>query len=612
MSFYKSWVRYSSILVPKEINNVFDVFEEYGKTWGNAIKNALEEKNRTYKDYRYRPLDVWMKDVEKFVDRVAEAIEKDEFVCVFWDYDADGITATAVMKKWLEYLGLSNVDYIAPNRDTGYSIKPEYIDDYFAYLDAEKIARPTLIITVDCGIKSWADVDYIIQKYNTPETPLDIIITDHHLPPAKEELSKLAYGIIDPHQEDCNYPFPHISGSFVALKCIEALLDCGYKFFKGPSFAMFGNVVNQETTYNELQDIAVVGTIADVMPIVDENKLLAQSTLPRFSVSSNLAIRKWTSAIQSRSYSAIASSDTDIVGFWIGPRINAANRVWQHTTPLAMLLSDNVKEVESLYDLVENLNNQRKLLAGRHKKNSLEYVYANNLHNNNIVIIANPDIPDWVIGLVAWALKEEFGKPAICLWGYKDGVYKWSCRSIEWVHILEDVLQPFKDYLLWFGWHAWAAWFSISEELLPEFIQQVTNYVNAYINIDVNAGTKNTIWEVSNFSLINKQFLETVNLLGPFGRMNEKPIFYVEWEVVSIKAFWDANKNTKLILKDYYNNTIEVLLRATSATFDYTYEELLDIFVPWERAAFIWYFDVNEFRWEETTVLLVDDFIVPN
>lgn len=605
-----SWVRYPNIFVPKIINSAYDVFAEYGYNQNNATQILLEDSNKTYDEYRYRPLEVWMKDIEKFVDRVAYAIENDEFVCVFWDYDADGITATAVMKKWLNYLWITNVDYIAPNRETWYSIKPEYIDEYFAKLDAEGKARPTLIITVDCGIKSWADVDYIIEKYNKPGTPLDIIITDHHLPPHISEISKLAVAVVDPHQEDCNYPYPHISGSFVALKCIEAMLDSGFKFFSGPSQAMIiPGVVNQQFTYNELQDIAVVGTIADVMPILDENRLLARSTLPRFSTSTNYAIRKWTSKITSKSYSILNSCDTDIVGFGIWPRINAANRVWHHTTPLEMLLSDDVNYVNRLYDLVENLNEQRKILSGKNKREAFETAYANWLQNNNIIIIANPNIPDWVLWLVAGWLKEEFWKPSICLWGYNNGVYKWSCRSIEWVHILEDILTPFKDYLLGYGWHAWAAGFSIHEDNLNQFINDVTNYVNQYITIDHNSSVVSTVWQVIDFSLITEQFLNTINLLWPFGRMNEKPRFFIEWVVKNIQPFGENNKNTKVIISDQNGREIEVLLRNTSVIFDVTYEELLDIFQIWEHASFIGYLDINEFRWNKTTMLLVEDFV---
>lgn len=608
MSNYAAWVRNGRIFFWEDIYNAIDVLRTYGY---NSVEEAQREHLLNYNMERYRPLESGMKDVDKFVDRVWQAIENNEFVCVFWDYDADGITATAVMKRGLNYLGIENVDYIAPNRDTGYSIKMEYIDKYFHELDSQWLARPTLLITVDCGIKSGYDIDAIIQKYNTPDTPLDIIVTDHHLPPDDvSELPLLAVAVIDPHQVDCNYPFKEISGSFVALKCIEAMVDAWFRFFSWPDFAVIAKwIVDQKTTMEELQDIATIWLIADVMPIVWENKLLAQTTLPRFTISSNYAIRKWASEVVSYSYSAIQSADTDIVWYGIGPRINAANRVGHYTTPLDMLLSNNNHEINDLFELVENLNNKRKLMAGINKKEAVEVAYQNKLYENNIVIVADGDLPDGIIGLVAWALKEEFAKPAICIGGYKDGVYKWSCRSVNGVHILEDVIQPFADYLLWFGGHSWAAGFSIHEDNLWAFIQDLTAYCNECITIPEDAGAVYATWQIHDFKFINIDNIKTINLVWPFGKENEKPQFILSWVVARVEHFWQNNRNSKIYLRDENNVEVECLLKDSDRIFGYNSDEIREAFPVGSMATFLWNIDVTTYRNVSSRVLLVEDIL---
>lgn len=594
---------YPSISIPAPVNNFNELL--YALGLNVTVQDLLDDNNKTYSEYRHNPF--LMKDMDKFVNRVFSAIDNKEVISVFGDYDADGITATAVMKRGLEYLGAAMVHYIAPNRDTGYSIQRQYIDEHLADLKSKGLPAPSLIITVDCGIKSGDEVDYIMENYG-----VDIIITDHHLPPDPSLLSKRALAIVDPHQVDCSYPFPHISGSFVALKCIEAL-NHTRPFVKGPIFAMGRNgEVNQIKTEEELQDIAVVGTIADVMPVIDENRLLARTAIQRFPISANMAIRKWTGEIKGKTYSLVENaSDTSIIGFGIGPRINAANRVGSHTTPLEMLLSDDYKEVEILFNLVEQYNERRKVVATEEKQKAIEAIENLQLYNNAVLIHIDPNIPEGIIGLVAGALKEKFQRPAIVLGGYSHGVYKGSCRSIEGVHIL-NIITEFASYLNGYGGHAGAAGFSVSEEYIEAFATDFTNYCNSVIDINALDVSKSVSAEITDFSLVNQPFLNSINLLGPFGQGNPQPTFYLEGTVASCRIYGKTSGNIVIQIEDDNRNIVEFNVRNVLKLFNITPDELLQYIHIGDRVWGIGVLDISSFQGKELKTVLVEDIVIPN
>lgn len=600
-----SGIMYPTVSVPGTVNNFNDILTNLGINERGLVALVADSK-KTYNEYRHNPF--LMKDMDKFVARVNKAIDNNEIVCVFGDFDADGITATAVMKKGLEYLGLENVYYIAPNRDTGYSIQRAYIEEHFKDLDNKKLPHPTLIITVDCGIKSGVEVDFITQHYG-----VDIIITDHHLPPPLHDFAKTAVAIVDPHQEDCNYPFPHISGSFVALKCIEALLTTR-KFVSGPAIADMGfGMIDQNVAQGELQDIAVIGTIADVMPILDENRLLARTALPRFATSANMAIRKWTAKIRSSSYSALDSVDTDIVGFGIGPRLNAANRIGSYTAPLQMLLAEDMRQIETFFNLTEQYNHERKLISGAEKKKALETIENIALYNNNILIHVDKNIPEGIIGLVASAIKEKFDRPSIVIGGYnpETRVYKGSCRSISNVHILDN-LSLFEDYLLGYGGHAGAAGFSIKEEYLDAFVRDFTHYANQYVDVSNTGATCSTAGIITDFSIVNKTFLTTISLLGPFGHKNEKPQFMVTGTVVNVRIYGQRNNNIAIVMKDEKGNIIEGNVRDTQKTLGLFPDDIINMCPKGSVIGLVGILDIVSFNGQEKNIVIVKDIIPPS
>lgn len=587
------WVNFPNIYMPWEISNLNDYLEIIDRT----VWELNNESKITYDQIRQDPY--LLKDMDKLVDRMILAYNRGENVVVFWDYDVDGVSGTAVMERWLSYLWFQNVKHIAPTRDTWYSIQRDYIYDYIeSHSEAD---FPSLIITVDCGIKSWTEIDFI-----SKELWIDVIVTDHHLPGSS--LSQYGIAHVDPHREDSEYPFRPMSWSFVALKVIEALREV-LPFVSWPRDARNPNW-NPNAAMNELQEIAVLWVVADMMPIVGENKILVREALPRYIFSKNLAIQTFTKNLVNADY---MKSPKDIkptlIWFGIGPRINAAKRIWDSTIPLDMLLSENQEDVTGWYGILNDMNEERKDLVRDEKLIAIEYAENIVLNWARGVCYVKPEVGDWIIWLIAWQIKEHVYLPSIVIGWYKEekGILKWSCRSIEWVHML-DMLDSLSWYLLGYGWHAMAAGFSVKEENLDAFVSAVYEYFANNVPDECLNKKRSTFWYIRNYSIISQWFLNVIELSAPFWMANPEPTFVVLWRIKYVNYMWDKKQHIKLTLENSNWENVTWICWKYDTKFIDLLSELWNNPV-WQKVWLVWTIWLNEYNWNVTKQIQFDDII---
>ncbi len=438
-----------------------------------------------------------LKDMDKAVERIKKAHQENERVIIFWDYDVDGVTSTSILMHFFKKIGLQ-VSYRLPNRITdGYGMKKYFMDELASLW-------VTLVITVDCGTRDIEVIQYAKTLW------IDVIITDHHAVP--EIIPDEAIAIINPKRKDCQYPFKELSWAGVAFKLMKALAK---SFFPTEKY---------ETYLRETIDIVAIGTVADCMPLVDENRIIVLEGLKQIKQSRSLGVRK---LIEEKISDDL---DADIFWFLIWPRLNAA---WRLDTPYKAvnLLLNNSESVDDVIEDIENINNKRKSLTKLFYEDALENIKT----QNNIIFYHSEKIEHGIIGIVAGKLTEKFYKPSIVL---KDEWEKLvaSCRSPDYFSIVE-YLEKYKEYFLHFGGHKQAAGFSISKAKFNEFQSVFTQELNSLdfslqkkkIEIDKILSTDD-FW----FSLIAK-----INQFKPYGIWNTKPIFmFQNFEIEQVEYLW--------------------------------------------------------------------------
>ena len=452
-----------------------------------------------------------LKDMDKAVKRIKQAKKNDEKVMIFGDYDVDWVTSTSLLMHFFQKINLK-ASYRLPHR-----VKDWYwLKAYF--LDELKDLWVSLIITVDCGSR---DID-VIDK--AKEMWIDIIVTDHHNTP--EIIPENAVALINPKRPDCTYPFKYLAWAGVAFKLIQAL---------APEY-----LTPTETRKYLIEsiDICAIGTVADCMSIIWENRILVREGLKQLKNSRSKWVRR---IIQDQMEQEI---DADIFWFTLWPRLNAAGRM--DTPYLAVnLLLNNWPTLESTLREIENLNNQRKFLT---KKYTEEAMWAID-RNNNLIFYISSEITHWIIWIVAGRITEKFHKPCIVL---KDEWEKLvaSCRSPDFYSIV-DLLEEYKDMFIGFWGHKQAAWFSISKEKFPEFQRKILAKIN---KLDFSNNKKILkIDKVVRLEELGFRFLEKVNRFKPFGMWNPKPLFMIEnLQYEKLEFLWKGREHIRFNTKQWF------------------------------------------------------------
>ena len=445
------------------------------------------------------PFDI--KDMEKAAERIAKAVMNHESIFIYGDYDVDGVTATALMYIFLMQCG-ANVSYYIPNRlEEGYGLNKDAINEIHQ-------RGADLIITVDCGISAIEEV--LLAK----ELGMDIIITDHHQP--SKELPVAADAIINPMREDDLYPNKTLAGVGVAFKVVMALRFTlrKHNFFQ-----------NDAPNIRNLLDIVTLGTIADVMPLVDENRIFVRHGLELMSGDNvRIGIDELKKVIDS--LSTVQKMKTSNIGFQITPRINAMGRMASSDKSLKLLVTQNRNEARQLAIELDNENKYRQMIERDILQQTFDIIETNRYaEDEGGIVVASEGWHPGVIGIVASRVVDKYFRPTIILTD-DNGVYKGSARSIPGFH-LYDGLSSLSDLLLSFGGHKYAAGVKIAKENLEEFRERFNKIVKENlkkedfipeINIDAEIDSKD----------ITNEIMQYLEKLEPYGQGNKEPVFYMK------------------------------------------------------------------------------------
>lgn len=498
----------------KEISEKFNVSELLATVLLN--RNIIKDEdvklflNPTRKDFHDPYL---MPDMEKAVNRIITAIDKKEKTIIYGDYDVDGITSITVLSKFLKERNL-NVGAYIPNRlEEGYGLNKKAI---------KKIADEgyKLIITVDCGISGTEEIDYAYSL------GMEVIITDHHEP--LEVLPK-ALAVIDCKRKDNKYPFNSLAGVGVAFKLIQAIgirLDL------------------EEKEYLKFLDIVCIGTISDIVPLVDENRVIAKLGLKLVENTRSPGVKALLNA------AAYKEVNSNTVSFGMAPRINACGRMGHERDALDLFLTENIVEANRITEKLNSYNRERQEIEKRIFDEAILKITSEHLMNNNAIVIGSENWHHGVIGIVASKITELYFKPSIliCFEG-EEG--KGSGRSIPGFD-LHAALCSTSDYLEKYGGHEMAVGLSLKKSNFEKFRQKFEQIARDNHTEDLVSVIK--IDKEINLKDINLENVKQLKLLEPFGEANKTPIFiYKNLKIDSIRALSEG-KHLKLTLKD--GNTI--------------------------------------------------------
>ncbi len=449
-----------------------------------------------------------MPDMEKAVERILKAIQHNEKMLIYGDYDVDGITSITVLKKFFKDREIS-IDYYIPNRiEEGYGLNKEAI---------KHIAKNgyQLIITVDCGITSVEEVAL------ANDLGVKIVITDHHEVP--EELPE-AIAVVDAKRKDSIYPFNQLAGVGVAFKLIQALSK---------------KMDLPEKEYLKYLDIVCIGTISDIVPLVDENRVITKLGLKLVEQTKNVGLQE---LLKICAYSKV---DSNTISFGIAPRINACGRLADAKTALELFLTEDEEKAKAIATQLNIYNQQRQEMEKNIYDEAVEKLEEEK-NTKNILVLAKEGWHHGVIGIVASKITEKYFKPSIliCIEGKEA---KGSGRSIPGFN-LHEALTKNSLYLEKFGGHAMAVGVTLKTENFPKFKKELQEYgQNSHI-CDIIPIIY--IDEEITFKDISIETVAQLDLLQPFGEANKEPIFACRnVKIQSIRTLSEG-KHIKLTLKD--------------------------------------------------------------
>ena len=435
-----------------------------------------------------------MNGMAQAVERIRRAIRDGEAIAVYGDFDADGVCSTALLTQALKTLGAKALPYIPHRINEGYGLNEDALKDL-----KEKGAR--VVVTVDCGIRSLQEVD------NGTALGLDMIVTDHHS--VGNELPR-AVAVINPKQNGDAYPFQEFAGVGIAFKLAQALSMAQHA-------APLSNA--QELDLDELLDLVALGTVADLVPLVGENRVLVKRGLARL----NKTERPGLVAMMQQAAGKNRAMNAGTIGFFLGPRLNAAGRIEHARTAYKLLTTHYPGEAEDLAAKLEATNRERQKLTDEMTQKAREMVAAMP-QGEYILIAGSPDFPEGIIGLIASKMQEDAYRPAIAMTHQLDkGKMRGSARSIPEFSIIA-ALDECADLLERHGGHAAAAGFTVAVEKFDALHARLRNIaerelsrleLTPTISIDAEAALSDMNWKL----------LEHLDQLAPFGYGNREPVF---------------------------------------------------------------------------------------
>ena len=498
-------------------------------------------------------------DMEKAVDRIIEAIEKKESVIIYGDYDVDGITSITVLKKFLHERGL-DVDSYIPNRlEEGYGLNKSAIEENIK-------DKYSLMITVDCGISGITEIDYC------NSIGLDTIITDHH---EQADILPNAFAIIDAKRKDNNYPFRELAGCGVVFKLIQAI-------------SLKLNLEAKE--YLKYLDIVCVGTISDIVPLIDENRVITKLGLKLVKQTKNLGLKQ---IILNSGYKKI---DSNTISFGVAPRINACGRMGHQEEALKLFLTDNLNEAKEITDKLNTYNIQRQAKEKEIYEQAIKELENEDMSKYNTIVLCGENWHHGVIGIVASRLTEKFFKPTILVC-FENDEGKGSGRSVPGFD-LHDALAKSSMYLEKFGGHAMAVGVTLKKGMYNKFKDKLESIAKKQdINQLVQVIKIDSVITVKD---LNKDTIKELEKLEPFGEKNKMPLFLLKNARINSIRSLSEGKHLKLTLKE--NNCIidAIGFNLGQLSEEYQIGDYIDI---------IGVLEINNFSGEETVQINVKDIM---
>lgn len=480
-------------------------------------------------------------DMDKAVERIEKAFENGEKIAVYGDYDADGVTSTAVLYLYLEMIG-ANVTYYIPNRNTeGYGLNKAAVKELCD-------RGVNLIVTVDNGISAYEEAEYIYSL------GMELVVTDHHK--AAEKLPR-AYAVVDAHRKDCQSVFKEWSGVGIAFKLVCAL--------SGGDF---------EDILDMYSDIITIGTIGDVVSLTGENRAIVKHGLRKLNASESCGIDSLKNSAGASQKKLSASS----VAFTLVPRINAVGRIDKAEDAFRLLISDSAEDAAMLASKIEDANAQRQRMEKIITQEAQSQLEKNpQMIYDRVLVFDGLDWHGGVIGIVAARFVERFGKPCIVI--TSDGIEaKGSGRSIEGFS-LYDAINSCSSMLTHFGGHTLAAGFSLKSCDIEKFKRSINDYAKtvqmpfAQINIDCRIRPE----------FISADILPVIDSLEPFGAGNPQPIFGLFKMTLASIAPIGSGKHLRLTLTRNGSTVTALKFGTTTEDFPYVPSDVIDLAVRLEK-----------------------------
>ena len=526
-----------------------------------------------------------MKDMKKAAERILAAAERREKIVIYGDYDVDGVTSVSSLVLYLRRLG-AVVDYYIPCRlGEGYGVSEKSLSRI-----AEDGCR--LLVTVDTGVTAVEET--VFAKAHG----MDVVITDHHECP---DVLPDASAVVNPRQKDCPYPFKELAGVGVVFKLL-----CAMESLRCPHDSMINCVTRIS---NEYGDLIAVGTIADVMPVTDENRLIVARGLQLIEHSDRPGIVELMNASSGESKGARRRITSGLIGYTLAPRINAAGRIREASVAVELFLADTTEKAEPIAKLLCDINKER-----QNQENDIvaaireEYADSSILTSDPVIVLSGETWHHGIIGIVASRITERYSRPSIMISFEKTGgvatensepisdedVGKGSCRSVPGLHLVE-ALSACSDLLEKFGGHELAAGLTIKRKNLPEFRRRINAFAAEKMAAEPIETGLNADLEIAMQDITMEQAAELYQL-EPFGVSNPSPLFVMRDALIRELTPVGGGKHLRLSVG---NDRLGV----TAMCFRTTMDEL-DMY-PGDVADIMFSMDVNEFQGVRSVQLIV-------
>lgn len=538
------------------------------------IKNT-KELDRTLKSM-LNPNQLY--GIDQAVNLLVEAYQQQQKIVIVGDFDADGATSTALSVLALRQLGFSDVDYLVPNRfEQGYGLSIPV-----AEMAIEKGVQ--LLMTVDNGVSSFEGIAFLKEK------GIRVLVTDHHLPP---ETLPPADAIVNPNLSQCHFPSKSLAGVGVAFYLMLAVRA---KFRELGIFT-----AETQPNFTDLLDLVALGTIADVVPLDQNNRILAYQGLMRIRARHCRPGIIALAEVANRNVEQFTSSD---LGFCIGPRLNAAGRLDNMSIGVELLLANEMSKARELALDLDELNQTRKEIEAGMKLEAIKICQNLTALFKELpygITLYQPDWHQGVLGIVSSRIKDQYHRPVIAFTQDSEGILKGSARSIEGLHmrdVLERIHSQHPNIILKFGGHAMAAGLSIREEHFADFQHIFNQTVADWLDEEHLQGVIWTDGEL-NSNEFNLETAELIKSVGTWGQGFPEPCFDGEFKILDQRAIGQNKNHLKMLLEPKQGG---VLLDAVVFNIDTRLYPDLSI----KQARLAYKLDINEFRGNRSLQLLVD------